>query len=217
MNTRSVIKLLFALQLFLISGICGAQVLLTVKESAINKLATRIGPISDSGHHNVYVPFTCFHCTERVAGVCVWGYFSSCQVKIYSADWRWTVSNIRFNITSSGITYTGSLSAHYGALPTYSTSVNGTASVSASGRTIELALTRISIPIRFDVPIAGRVTVTTINRTPPYGQAVNLYEIPLRREPPEGAAWTTVFLKNLQREYGSGELRIKARLEATGG
>src|ERR1700741_4122333 len=92
--------------LLLLPGWSWGDVVLTIKESAINKLGDRIGPLSDSGSHHVDAPYPCFVWTERAWGICGWGFFKTCYVRVYSATWQWTVSNVRFSIAPTGISST---------------------------------------------------------------------------------------------------------------
>src|ERR1700752_4505250 len=142
----------------------------SIKEGALNKLAERVGPISDSGHYRKRVGFPCFHC---VGFLCSDGHWDTCYITIFEADWSWTISSVTFNITTNGISYAGNLKASLGPL-SYTTAVTGTATVNVSGNNLQLALSSVSVPVAFDVPAVGRVTITTINRSLPYATTVPL-------------------------------------------
>jgi hypothetical protein len=177
------------------------------KESAINGLASRIGSISDSGHHTVSISYPCFVCTDTFLGICYWGYWTTCSSTIYSASWRWTIFNVTFDINPSGITYTGQLRATYGFL-SYTTNVSGTADVSVYGNNIQLQLSRIRIPIGFDVPGIGHVTITNIDRSLPYNATLTLGGIGLRTNPPGGSRTYWGRFSNIARQYLSNEILV---------
>lgn len=117
---------------------------LTIYESALNAYSEHLGAISGTG-------------TESAVGL-VGGY-------------QWQVSNITFNITPSGITYQGDLTAAWPMgewnVLSYATTVSGTAEVSVTNDMVSLSIPSLSFPLAFDVPFVGTVTLLTVTTTLP--------------------------------------------------
>jgi hypothetical protein len=181
----------------------GASFTLTIKESALNKLAQKIGSISDSGHRNVRISYPCYDFWE--------GEWKTCRTTVYSADWNWTISNVTFDIAPSGITYQGDLRASYGPFA-YSTQVSGTGGLSVVGNSLRFTLSSINIPIEFDIPVVGNIRITTINSHLPYRFAVPFEGFAITTTPPEGQVTHPGIITDVSRQYLDGKLNITGEI-----
>jgi hypothetical protein len=113
-------------------------------------LAAAVGPISgDAGSYDVDIstPFG--------------------NIVVYRAHLYWTLSNASFQITPSGISFTGQLNLSYYKF-SYSTNVTGSVSSSfqQSPAAFVISIANIVVPVQFNLPIVGNVTLTNLTVNP---------------------------------------------------
>jgi hypothetical protein len=184
-----------------------------LKEQLINKIAAQAGSQSFGGYHVVRTPtYACSRCVERNwIGWCVREVRATCGGDaIFSSPWTATVSDVSFEIDATGMHFTADLSATYGPLP-YDTTISGEASIDVDNDRIVFAADRVQVPLVFDVPLVGPVTIHTLDVELPYRVELPIGGFYL---PSEGSGQTVSSRAiNLTRAYYSNQVRLAGDLK----
>jgi hypothetical protein len=168
------LAVILAAALLLVVPVSAAPISLQLYDTGLNKLATAVGSISgDAGTYTVSVN-TWF------------GNIVICQ-----ADLNWTLSNVTFQVTPQGVTFTGQLSLSYCNL-SYSSNVTGSASASfqQSPPAVTISVSDIVVPVQFNLPIVGNVTITTLTINPQASYTVYMSPATLYQPTPAGTPET---------------------------
>jgi hypothetical protein len=164
--------------------IAHAGIAFGIRESALNRLAERMGPITDRGEYDT-----------GFLGITV--------------SWAWIVPNITFTIAPQGITYEGPLHASALGLSLKGT-VRGSVDVSISGG--KLILRFSTGPVVLAVPLLGDIEITNIDDKLPYNMELPLEAVGFKTD--LRGQGTTIWghLGNLTLQYLHGEIRIDGDL-----
>ena len=179
-----------------------SQATFRISQSALNNIASAVGTMSgDAGRYDIDVYVPCFP-----------DFWDSCVVTLFSSDLDWKLSNPQFTITTTGISFKGDVTASYSSF-TLTTSATGTVNASYSAPNLALKLGSISVPIRFNIPFFGNVTLTTLTLNPQYGFVVPIGPAQFQVNAPGGATHTVnAQLNSAAFTYHNGYLVIDTGL-----
>lgn len=182
---------------FLAVPVSASSISLQLYGTGLNKLAAAVGSISgDAGTYTVSVN-TWF------------GNIVICQ-----ADLNWTLSSVNFQVTPQGVTFTGQLSLSYCNL-SYSTNVTGSASASfqQSPAAVAISVSDIVVPVQFNLPIVGNVTITTLTINPQASYTVYMSPATFSQPTPSGTP-ETIYAQITQAtiSYQNGYIQIDAEV-----
>jgi hypothetical protein len=163
-----------------------------IYSSALNKTVNAVGPISqDAGIYDVDI--------NTIFG----------PIVLFHAHLYWTLSNVTFQISPQGVGFTGLLNLSYSGF-SYTANVSGTASATfqQSPPAIVVSVGNIVVPVQFNLPIVGEVTLTTLNVNPQSSFTAYMIPAVLNQPTPAGSEIIYAQITNATITYQNGYLEI---------
>ena len=146
----------FVVSLFAFAPPIQAEVSLTLSEDDVTQFLRQVPAPAGTGTKRFTLPYPCPSWQNP---------FRTCRKTIVSGRYSWQLSDIRFDSRPSGPVLRAQLRAFFIGL-TYRTDVSGPIDVRIDGGILRLRVNRIRVPIRFDIPLLGRRTITTVTSRP---------------------------------------------------
>lgn len=143
----------------LIAGCLGAAsappsaafVSFSVGEDTLNSYLDATPEVSGGGRKTFYTKTVCWDGLRP----------HTCRKPVVSGDYDWSLSDMSLSVESGGVSFSGRLRASYKGL-SYATDVSGDASLRLDGDRLVFEVGRVVVPIRFNVPVVGDVTVAKV-------------------------------------------------------
>jgi hypothetical protein len=186
------LTLLIVLACTLVASSSSSASSFQIYTSALNKTVAAVGPISqDAGTYDVDI--------NTIFGTIV----------LFHADLYWTLSNVVFQITPQGVSFTGLLNLSYNGF-SYTANVSGTASATfqQSPPAIVVSIGNIVVPVQFNLPIVGEITLTTLTVNPQSSFTAYMTPAVFNQPTPSGSEIIYAQITNASITYQNGYLEI---------